>query len=214
MRNSSPRRGKGDKRSRGSGAGPSISAPPAPPPGKEAPECGWWRGNRKWATAALAVMILAVAWGVLCLRAASHYRAGQELAKAGKTLEACREFESAVGCYAPFNPYCRAAAEQMLAMARDEQDRDPALAAETLERLRRALRSLRWLVQPHADLLAAAGSREAPRVPRDPRASLFLLSFLALLAWLMAPWLPLRVRHKLLLGAVAFTAWALLLYLC
>jgi hypothetical protein len=129
-------------------------------------------------------------------------------------MEAAREFESAVGCYAPFNPFSRAAAEEMLFLALREKGRDPVFSAEVLDRLGRAIRSTRWLVQPYPKLLAAVSGTSPHTLPHDPRIAVFFVSWLGLLAGMGAWWLPLRLPVRAVLGVTGMGFWAVLLYLC
>lgn len=168
-----------------------------------------------WTSGALALAaLLAFAWGLLCWRASQHYRAGGEAVRQGRPLEAAREFESAVGFYAPLNPYARAAAEQMRTLASKLGKEDPPLSREIFDRLRRSVRSARWLVQPYPDLLLepAKGTLDAPA--SDPSAPLFFGSVAGLLLGLGIWWAPLRAAPKSLLGTAGLLLWAMLLYLC
>lgn len=197
--------------------GPERISPPAPDrPGTSSADRAGPSERPRWGlVAASCGLVLAFLWCTLCLRAARHYSSGTELVAAGNIAGAVREFESGSGCYAPLNPYCRASAEKMLALARLEEARDPALAREIRDRLRRSLLSLRGLAQPHGDILLAASENEAPaEAPRDPRGSLFLLSLVALAAGFGAWWTPLPTGRRAAVSAAGMAAWGLLLYLC
>lgn len=170
---------------------------------------------RRWTTAAaLGGALLAFVWILLCLRAFGHDRAGKAAAGRGQYLEAARKYESAVACYAPLNPFSRASAERMLRLAGEVRESDPALAEEILDRLRRTVRSVRWLRQPYADILSRAEGGGVIAAPRDPNAILFLPSLLALAAALGIWWLPVGRRTQLASSAAGLLAWGLLLYLC
>lgn len=170
---------------------------------------------RGFVSATLPIVILIVfAWGLLCVRSAWYREAGLQAVREGRSMEAAREFESAIGCYAPLNPFSRAAAEAMLNLARHENLTDPMFSAEVSDRLRRALRSTRGLVQPYPDLLRVVEGPNARALSRDPRIALFLASWLGLLAGLGAWWLPLRTVPKAALGTTGLAIWALTLYFC
>lgn len=178
-----------------------------------APSAG--AGRTRWTCWGLALAAaLAFAWGLLCWRAAHHYRFGTAAARQGRTLEAAREFESAVGFYAPLNPYARAAAEQMLALASGAEKKDPRLSREILDRFWRSVRSTRWLVQPYSDLLARFTGGTPSPLARDPSAPLFFGAIAGLAVGLGIWWLPLRPAPKGLLGTAGLLLWATLLYLC
>lgn len=182
------------------------------PGGTPAPPPPWPR--RAAAAAGLVAFLLAGAWALLCLRAGQHHRAGLAAERDGGLAQAAREYESAVGCCAPFNPYCGESAKRMLALAEAAAPSDPALAGDVRDRAVRALQSTRWLFQPHRDLLETARSGVAGPTPRDPSAPLFLLSCLALAAGLGGWWLPLTPWRRWAVGCGGFAAWAALLYLC
>jgi len=192
---------------------PRAAARPEAPEGRES------RGSRRRTVAAVAgflAVFLILAWGVLCLRAARHYRAGLEADRAGHAPEAARELESAVGCCAPLNPYCGAAAERLLDLARRTAGTDPVLGEEIRDRLMRALRSTRWLFQPHAGLLASAESYapRSPAAPRDPHELRFLTALLCLLGGMGIWWTRHPLWLRAVVGAVGLSGWAGLLYLC
>ena len=178
------------------------------------------RGQRERVLPALAKMLslvvalLVLCWCALCLRAAGHYRAGVTEQGVGRLLLAAREYESAVGCYAPLNPYSKRAAIAMLEIAKGTMDTDPALSAEVEDRFKRSVLSTRWLVQPYADLLK--GEREKGAAPvRDPNPLLFFLSMVAISSALAAWWVRgLSPRVRLAICVTGFSAWGLLLHLC
>lgn len=205
------RRAKPDKR---------TGTPPGDPPveptrgeGGPLPGDGFPRSRWKdWAKAlALLAAVAAFAWGTLCIRASAHLRDGDLAARDGKLLEAARSYESAIGCYAPLNPFSHGAAERMLALG--IRCGDPALAAEIRGRLARSIRSVRWITQPYTDLLIQTG--EPPTPFRDPDPALFFLSLAGLLFAGGSFWAPrLRPWTKIALCAAGFSIWGVLLYLC
>lgn len=165
--------------------------------------------------AAAGFIFLAMLWGILCLRAYGHYQDGVVFMDEGRSLESAREFESAIGCYAPFNPFIRPAAEHMLALAQLNSGKHPELALEITRRCQRSLRSLRWLLQPHRNLLAQAEGENGATELNDPHPIAFFLSFLCLLLGLGAFWLPLKSMFlKGTLCLAGMGGWAIFLYLC
>ena len=52
----------------------------------------------------------------MCLEASRHLRRAHMLEDTGEILSAAREYQSAIGFYAPFNPYSRCAAIEMAEM--------------------------------------------------------------------------------------------------
>lgn len=193
-------------------AGPPAGAAGAAPAREGSPPGPW--ALRLSRPAALVCALLLLAWGTLCLRAAQHYGAGRAAEGRGELPEAAREYESAVGCCAPLNPYCGAAARALGALAGRTAAADPRFSEEARDRLLRALRGSRSLVQPHRDLLEVVQSSGPALPPREPNSALFLLAFLTLGAGLGAWWLPrpLGLRASLALGGMALGAG--LLYLC
>lgn len=192
---------------------------PAPSPPVGAPEDGLrrvaapWRG-RACRIAGFVGAVFVLAWCILCLRAAQHYAVGRTAESAGNLPEAVREYETAVGCCAPLNPYCGAAAGRMWDLGQRVSATDPPLSKEIRDRLLRTLRGTRGLLQPHAALLEMVQSCDPARPPRDPRGGLFLLSVLALTVGMGAWWHPVAGRLKVGLGLAGLAAWASLLYLC
>jgi hypothetical protein len=126
--------------------------------------------------AAGAALFLFLAHGSLLWRAHRHYGAGKNFQAAGKTLEAAREYQSAIGFYAPLNPWSRAAAEALAALAAGQRARDPGLAFELEDRLRRSVQGTRWIVQPYREILSGLGEPSGPPL-RDPDPWLFFLSW-------------------------------------
>lgn len=167
-----------------------------------------------FAGASVALCLLAIAWGLLVFRASQHYRSGLEAERAGKSAEAARELQSAVGCCTPFNPYCGAAAQRLLELSRNLEGKDPVLQAEVRDRLVRSLRGARWLFQPHGELLAEGQSHQPAPPPKDPNGWLFLLSCAALVTGLGSWWLRGSVRFRTAVSATGLALWAVLIYLC
>jgi len=171
--------------------------------------------GRRWKTLAMVPLaIVMMSWVLLCWRAGEHYRLGIAEMESGEPLGAVREFEAAVGYYAPFNPYSRAAAEQILVMVLRHEEQDSALAFEVRDRFRRSVRSLRWLRQPYADLLEMADGETGPHAAPDPRGLLFLLSVPCLILGWGAWWMPCGFARRWVFSLVGFSSWGALLYLC
>jgi len=106
---------------------------------------------RKWLTASLVAIILLHAFVVV--RSAQHLQRARDLAEIGKTFEAAREYQTAIGFYAPLNPYCRAAAHELHDLAEAVTPIDPALGTDLRDRLQRSIKGARSLYQPHRELV-------------------------------------------------------------
>jgi hypothetical protein len=164
--------------------------------------------------AAGAAFFLFLAHGSLLWRAHRHYGAGKDFQAAGKTLEAAREYQASIGFYAPLNPWSRAAAEALAALVAGQRARDPGLAFELEDRLRRSVQGTRWMVQPYGEILSGLGEPPGPP-PRDPDPWLFFLSLgglgLAGAALWREQWGPIA-RSALAMAGLA--VWASALRFC
>jgi hypothetical protein len=168
-------------------------------------------GRALWGAA---LLLPALVWGLCVFRAHHHFRLGREAQEARRTLEAGREYQSAIGYYAPLNPWSRAGAEALAAMVNGSRSSDPDLAFELEDRLRRSIRGTRWLVQPYAGILARTGGPPAD-VPRDPDPRLFFLSLAGLGVVSVALGLPRKgMIFRAALVAAGLGLWAIALRFC
>ena len=106
---------------------------------------------REWLIASVVAVLLL--HGFVVVRSALHLHRARDLAKIGKTFEAAREYQGAIGFHAPLNPYCRTAAHELHALAETVAPIDPALGADLEDRLQGSLRGARSLYQPHGELV-------------------------------------------------------------
>ena len=109
-------------------------------------------GQRLRWTAVVVATILALHIFVV-VRSAEHLNRARTHAAAGRTIEAAREYQTAIGYHAPFGPYCDAAVDELKTLAQEILSVDPALAADLEDRLQRSVRGTRSLYQPHAKLI-------------------------------------------------------------
>lgn len=152
--------------------------------------------------------------GSLLWRAHRHHALGREHQAAGRTLEAAREYQSAIGYYAPLNPWSRAAARDLVSLVVEQRGQDPALAFELEDRLRRSVQGTRWLVQPYGGILGSMGAGPGPP-PRDPDPRLFFLSLIGLAAGFAGWWMPGRGGlFRAVFSASGLAVWALALRFC
>ncbi len=96
----------------------------------------------------LLVLFLAIVLGLevfVVVRSAEHLARAREHAAAGRLLEAGREYQTAIGYSAPFNPFCAAAARELRSLAEATAATDPDRAADLEDRLERSVRGTRWL---------------------------------------------------------------------
>ena len=168
-------------------------------------------GRALWGAA---LLIPALLWGLAAFRAHQHCRLGMDAQTGQKLLEAGREYETAIGFYAPLNPWSRAAARSLAAMVEEARDKDSALAFELEDRLRRSIQGIRWLVHPYAGILAGLGTPPGPP-PRDPDPWLFFLSLAGLAAACSAPWMSRQgMPFRWALAGSGLAVWALALRFC
>ena len=106
-----------------------------------------------------------VVHGFVLIRSAEHLDQAREFARAGRIPEAAREYQTAIGYAAPFNPYCRAAAEELEILAEECSVSRPILGANLYDRLRRSLRGTRWLLQPEG--ISSSGSLRSGLSPAE-----------------------------------------------
>jgi hypothetical protein len=161
-----------------------------------------------------AACFIFVLWVLLAWKAYGHYQTGKAHQTGGRMLEAAREYQTAIGFYAPFNPWSRAGAQALQGMARDARGKDPALAFELEDRLGRSVHGIRWLFQPYRQILAAL--EDAPGDPmRDPNPWMFFLSLAGFVSGYGALFIP---RKGALFRAVGFVGglgvWSLALHFC
>jgi len=96
----------------------------------------------------MAVLSILIVHFFVIIRSAEHLDRARALARCGQIYESAREYQTAIGYAAPFNPYSRAAAEELEAMAEEYSLSRPILGANLYDRLHRSLRGTRWLLQP------------------------------------------------------------------
>jgi len=161
-----------------------------------------------------AALFFLLTHGVLLWKAHHHYALGRSRQAAGATIEAAREYQSAIGFYAPLNPWSRAAAGALASLTKDAEGKDSALAFELEDRLRRSIQGTRWLVQPYADILAKLDRPPGPAL-RDPSPWLFFLSIAGLAA---AFWGIGAVRKgmvfRVVVAGCGLAVWGLALRFC
>jgi hypothetical protein len=103
----------------------------------------------------LVILTVAMVHSVVVLRSAQHLRRARVAAAGHRPIEAAREYQAAIGCHAPGNPFERAAIGELVALVDATRARDPELARDLEDRLIRSIRGTRWLRQPHRETLAA-----------------------------------------------------------
>jgi len=99
-----------------------------------------------------AVVAMLILEALMCLEASRHLQRAHMLESNGEILSAAREYQSAIGFYAPFNPFSRAAAIDMAAMLRREETIDESRAFNLEDRLLRSIRGTRSFYQPYRDI--------------------------------------------------------------
>lgn len=130
---------------------------------------------------AVALLAVALVQTTVVVRSAQHLGAARRHASTGWVLEAVREYQSAIGFHAPFNPFERAAVGELGQLVAATRVRDPDLAARLEDRLHRSVRGTRWLRQPHAEVVA---DRPAPSEPH-PLVALGIVVVVGLLSCLV-----------------------------
>jgi hypothetical protein len=99
--------------------------------------------------AAVAMIHSIVVW-----RSYHHLRLARHASASHRPIEAAREYQAAIGWHAPGNPFARRAVEDFAVLIDAFRADDPELARNLEDRLMRSVRGTRWLMQPHAEVLA------------------------------------------------------------
>lgn len=147
------------------------------------------------------------------MNAARHYHLATEYRAAEFYSLAAREYQTAIGFYAPCNAYSRSAAENMLDLVGELENKDPDLARDVTDRLKRALAGIRSLYQPYSDLLHGQPTLQI-RTDNDPGMIAYVLSLVfALITLSIWRFSRFSVLNRSVISLVSCILWALCLYL-
>ncbi|HPR63682.1 MAG TPA: hypothetical protein PK014_05615 [Thermoanaerobaculia bacterium] len=140
-----------------------------------------------------------------------HLDRAREHRASGEVLPAVMEYQTAIGYYAPLNPYSRRAAVELTSWA-DEMKREGSVTAfEVHDRARRSILGLRSFYQPYRDLLT---NQNKTGSPRDPNLFLYIFSVVCLAVSWGAWWIrSLLCRWKISLSLTFLALWVVFLSL-
>lgn len=127
------------------------------------------RRGLRWVVMVLAA--LAVIHSVVVWRSYHHLRLAREASASHNLVEAARQFQTAIGWHAPGNPFAGRAVEEFAELINATRADHPDVTRNLEDRLMRSVRGTRWLVQPHAEVLAKSDPGLGSPLPqrRPPR---------------------------------------------
>jgi hypothetical protein len=117
------------------------------------------KGSRKWAAAALVLVLFVL--GRCALESRREFMKGEGLAGKGETAEAILHFDRSIHWYFPLNPYVERSIRSLWDLGRALETKDRDMALRAYESIRGGLYAVRSFFQPHEDWIPKANERIA-----------------------------------------------------